>query len=112
VSLACFGSDADALGRLDKGDSITAQGQLKPTEYTGKDGSTRHGLSLSAAHLLTAYQVKRKRGDDQGKVSGKGNGTHVHHSDREQFQAYDRFAKDVKASTPALDAFADEQIPF
>ena len=112
MSLACFGSDADALGRLDKGDSITAQGQLKPTEYTGKDGSTRHGLSLSAAHLLTAYQVKRKRGDDQGKPSGKANTTRVSHSGREQFQAYDRFAKDVKASTPALDAFADEQIPF
>ena len=67
VSLACFGSDADALARLDKGDPVTAQGHIKPTVYT-KDGEERHGLSMTAAHLLTAYMVRRKRGDtsDQG----------------------------------------------
>ena len=50
VSLACFGSDADALARLDKGDNITAQGQIKPSVYV-KDGQERHGLSMTAAHL-------------------------------------------------------------
>jgi single-strand DNA-binding protein len=110
VSLACFGSDAEALGRLDKGDSITAQGQLKPTEYTGKDGSTRHGLSLSAAHLLTAYQVKRKRGDDQGKVSGRAKREQIHGSDREQNKAYAEFAK--RATAPVHDGFGDSEIPF
>ena len=66
VSLACFGSDADALAKLDKGDPVTAQGQIKPTVYT-KDGEERHGLSMTAGHLLTAYMVRKKRGtpDDQ-----------------------------------------------
>ena len=67
VSLACFGSDADALAALDKGDPVTAQGHIKPTVYT-KDGEERHGLSMTAGHLLTAYMVRKKRGDhdDQG----------------------------------------------
>lgn len=69
VSLACFGSDADALARLDKGDTVTAQGHIKPTVYT-KDGEERHGLSMTAGHLLTAYMVRKKRGDtgDQGQT--------------------------------------------
>jgi hypothetical protein len=62
VSLACFGDDAETLGRLTKGDSLTAQGSLKPTTYI-KDGQERHGLSMTAAHLLTPYALKKKRGD-------------------------------------------------
>lgn len=62
VSLACFGDDADALARLTKGDALTAQGSLKPTTYI-KDGQERHGLSMTAGHLLTAYALKKKRGD-------------------------------------------------
>lgn len=69
VSLACFGDHADALARLDKGDPVTAQGAIKPTVYV-KDGEERHGLSMTAAHLLTAYMVRKKRGDtsDQGQT--------------------------------------------
>ncbi|MCF7967963.1 MAG: single-stranded DNA-binding protein [Methylococcaceae bacterium] len=109
VSLACFGTDAEALGRLDKGDTITAQGQLKPNEYVGKDGTQRHGLSMMAAHLLTAYALRKKRGDSEGKAKRE----HVHDSDREANRAYDQFARGVKqASTKALDDFSDETIPF
>ena len=69
VSLACFGDHAEALARLDKGDPVTAQGQIKPTVYV-KDGEERHGLSMTAGHLLTAYALKKKRGDngDQGQT--------------------------------------------
>ena len=82
VSLACFGSDADALARLDKGDNITAQGQIKPTVYV-KDGEERHGLSMTAAHLLTAYQVKKKRGDQaDGRAA---NTERVRHLSRDDF---------------------------
>jgi len=105
VSLACFVKDAEALGRLDKGDTITAQGQLKPNEYVGKDGTQRHGLSMMAAHLLTAYALRKKRGEPAQDKQGKA-------SDREANRAYDNFAKGVKqGSTRALD-FADETIPF
>ncbi len=80
VSLACFGTDAETLARLDKGDPITAQGHIKPTVYE-KDGQARHGLSMTAAHLLTAYQVKKKRGDQPSQPSrapGNGHGRQAH----------------------------------
>jgi single-strand DNA-binding protein len=109
VQLACFGSHAEALARLGKGDSISAQGQLKPTVYQ-KDGQERHGLSLTATAILTAYQIKKKRGDDQGKVSGRANVSHGKHSDREANRAYEQFAR--RAAAPAHDGFGDSEIPF
>jgi single-stranded DNA-binding protein len=110
VQLAAFGSHAEALARLGKGDSVSATGSMKPSEYQAKDGTTRHGLSLTATAILSAYQVRQRRGDDQGKVSGKGNTEQVRYSDREQSQAYADFAK--RAMAPAHDDFADETIPF
>jgi single-stranded DNA-binding protein len=98
------------MARLTKGDSLSATGSMKPSEYQAKDGTTRHGLSLTATAILSAYQVRQRRGDDQGKVSGKGNTEQVRYSDREQSQAYADFAK--RAMAPAHDDFADETIPF
>ena len=91
VQVACFGSEAGKLARLARGDAISATGALKPTEYV-KNGETRHGLSLTAQAVLTAYQVRQRRGDLEGKANRK----HASDSDREQFQAYGRFAKAVK----------------
>ncbi len=110
VQLAAFGSHAQALARLGKGDSVSATGSMKPSEYQAKDGTTRHGLSLTATAILSAYQVRQRRGDDQAKPSGKGNTAHVRYSDREQNQAYAEFAK--RATAPAHDDFGDSEIPF
>jgi single-stranded DNA-binding protein len=109
VQVACFGSHAEALARLGKGDSISAQGQLKPTVYQ-KDGQERHGLSLTATGILSAYMVKQKRGDDQGKVSGRAKREQIHGSDREQNKAYGEFVR--RATAPAGDDFGDSEIPF
>jgi Single-stranded DNA-binding protein len=106
VQIACFGSEAGKLARLAKGDSVSATGALKPSEYQAKDGTTRHGLSLTATGILTAYQLKQKRGDSDGKA----NTAHARHIDREQSAAYAQFAR--RATTPALDDFADTEIPF
>ena len=67
VQVAAFGSEAAKLSRLAKGDSVSAAGALKPSEYQAKDGTTRHGLSLTATGILSAYQLGKKRGtpDDQ-----------------------------------------------
>ena len=83
VSLACIGSDADALARLDKGDNITAQGAIKPSVYTGKDGQEKHGLSMTAGHLLTAYALRKKRGDtgDQGQMRSSQQRQQSHYAD-------------------------------
>ena len=81
VQVAAFGSEAAKLSRLGKGDSVSAAGALKPSEYQAKDGATRHGLSLTATGILTAYQVKKKRGDSadpgQTRQQPKGDGRNV-----------------------------------
>ena len=68
VQVAAFGSEAAKLSRLGKGDSVSAAGALKPSTYTSKTGEERHGLSLTATGILSAYAIKKKRGDtgDQG----------------------------------------------
>jgi single-stranded DNA-binding protein len=88
VQVACFGSHAEALARLGKGDSVSAQGQLKPTVYE-KNGEQRHGLSLTANQLLTEYAIRKKRGDD-GKSA---NYSRMNNSDSAQNAAYAEFAK-------------------
>ena len=110
VQVAAFGSHAQALARLGKGDSVSATGSMKPSEYQAKDGTTRHGLSLTATAILSAYQVRQRRGDDQGKVSGNEKRKRASDSGREQNRAYDEFAK--KATAPAHDDFGDSEIPF
>lgn len=80
VQLACFGDHAEALSRLDKGDAITAQGALKPTVYQ-KDGQERHGLSLTANSILTAYALKKKRGETEAKPAPRQGETAVDFDD-------------------------------
>lgn len=63
LTVVCFGDQADKLARLGKGDAISAQGTLKPTEYT-KDGETRHGLELLANSILSPYDLRKRRGSD------------------------------------------------
>jgi single-stranded DNA-binding protein len=101
VQVAAFGDEAGKLARLTKGDSLSAQGSLKPTTYT-KDGQERHGLSLTASGILTAYGIAKKRGDGDSRKSG---GT-----EREQIKAYDAFARGVKVPRQAGDF--DDPITF
>ena len=54
VQVGAFGEEAAKLAKLTKGDAVSAAGALKPTTYT-KDGEQRHGLSLTATGILTAY---------------------------------------------------------
>jgi single-stranded DNA-binding protein len=110
VQLAAFGSHAEALARLGKGDSVSATGSMKPSEYQAKDGTTRHGLSLTATAILSPYQLRQKRGDNQAKPSGKANTAHAQYFDRAQADAYAEFAK--RATAPVHDDFGDSEIPF
>ena len=105
VQVACFGSEAAKLARLTKGDSVSATGTMKPTTYQ-KDWQERHGLSLTATGILTAYQLKAKRGDTEA----KSNSDHGRHIEREANQAYAKFAR--RAMAQADDGFADSEIPF
>lgn len=79
VQVACFGSEAAKLSRLAKGDSVSAAGALKPSVYTSKTGEERHGLSLAATGILSAYQIRKKAGtNDQGDQQRQRQGQAAH----------------------------------
>ena len=62
VSVIVFDPQAcEDLLRLKKGDSVSITGRAKLTAWTGRDGETRHGLSVVAEQVMSAYQVGRKR---------------------------------------------------
>lgn len=61
VSLIAFGSVAEQLAAMGKGDAIAVTGRAKLDKWTGRDGESRTGLSLTADALLTPYHLKRKR---------------------------------------------------
>ena len=83
VQVACFGTEAAKLSRLAKGDSLSAAGALKPSTYTSKTGEERHGLSLAATGILSAYQIRKKSGSDSqpSRNQGSGRGQHGHGAD-------------------------------
>jgi single-stranded DNA-binding protein len=61
VSVIAFGSVAEQLGSLAKGDTVAVNGRAKASTWTGRDGSAKAGLNVTADSLLTAYQLKHKR---------------------------------------------------
>ncbi|OGB00437.1 MAG: hypothetical protein A3E25_05470 [Burkholderiales bacterium RIFCSPHIGHO2_12_FULL_69_20] len=61
VSVIAFGSAAEQIGALTKGDALAINGRAKVSTWTGKDGAPRAGLSITADIVMTAYQLKRKR---------------------------------------------------
>lgn len=61
VSVMAFGSVAEQLGALAKGDTVAINGRAKVSTWTGRDGSPKSGLNVTADVVLTAYQLKQKR---------------------------------------------------
>ena len=61
VSVMAFGSAAEQLGALAKGDTVAVSGRAKVSTWTGRDGSAKAGLNVTADVVLTAYQLKQKR---------------------------------------------------
>lgn len=61
VSLIAFGSAAEQLGALTKGDALAVNGRAKAKTWQAGDGSTRAGLSVTADAVMTPYQLTRKR---------------------------------------------------
>jgi single-stranded DNA-binding protein len=61
VSVIAFGSVAEQLVELGKGDAVALTGRAKVTTWTDRDGNAKAGLSVTADGLLTAYHLRRKR---------------------------------------------------
>jgi single-stranded DNA-binding protein len=64
VSGIAFAEVAERIGKLGKGDAVSVAGSLKPTEWTDKTtGETKHGLNITVSAALSAYDVKKRRGN-------------------------------------------------
>ena len=61
VSVIAFGTVSEQLAALGKGETVALTGRAKVTTWTGKDGGSKAGLSLTAEALLTTYHLRRKR---------------------------------------------------
>jgi len=61
LSIIAFRDSArDALLALAQGDAVAVTGRAKLTAWR-KNGEERHGLSVVAEQVLTAYQVEKRR---------------------------------------------------
>jgi hypothetical protein len=62
VSGIAFGSIAERISKLGKGDAVSVIGALKPREWQDKTTfETKHGLSITVADMLSVYDINKKR---------------------------------------------------
>jgi single-stranded DNA-binding protein len=74
VSVIAFDKDTrDKLARLRKGDATAITGRAKPTTWE-KNGEQRHGLSVVASGVLTAYEAAKRRSSSEKPKSGGNDG--------------------------------------
>lgn len=72
VSVIAFGSIAEQLAALRKGDTAALTGRAKVNTWTGNDGAARAGLSVTVDGLLTAYHLRQRRKAMQPTADGEG----------------------------------------
>jgi single-strand DNA-binding protein len=62
ISGIAFGTQAERVAKLGKGDALSVIGALKPTEWQDKaTNESRHGLSVTVADVLSVYDIKKRR---------------------------------------------------
>ena len=62
LRVACFGGRAVELSRiLAKGSKVYCEGRLTLQNWTGKDGSERHGLNVAAWRVEPLRQIGRNK---------------------------------------------------
>ena len=62
ASAIAFGADAEKLGRLATGDIVSLSGNARLSHWE-KDGRTQTGVNVTVNGVLTAYQIRQKRGE-------------------------------------------------
>ena len=66
-SVIAFGDEAAKLARLSSGDAVSVSGTAKLSTWTGKDGVTKPTMDVQATGILTAYQLRQKRGSGEAR---------------------------------------------
>ena len=105
VNIIAFGAQAERLASLAQGDTVSFTGDARPTAWQ-KDDGLHAGLSVTVSELLTAYALKQRRGDTEGKA----NRNHASDSGRAQSAAYASFAERATGARSAEDF--DDAISF
>lgn len=62
VNVIAFQEAGGKLAKLKAGDAVNMAGSGKLSAWE-KDGETHHGLSVTASAILSAWDVKKRRGD-------------------------------------------------
>jgi single-stranded DNA-binding protein len=70
VPVIAFQEAAEKLSRLKAGDAVSVAGPAKLSSWE-KDGETRHGLSVTAHAVLSAYDVKRRGTAEKDKPAAR-----------------------------------------
>lgn len=88
VSVIAFGTAAEALAALTKGDTASIAGRSKPKAWTSKEGELRAGLDVVAEQVMSVYGVRRKRAAAAGDAEppSPGRSARVARSDKPQGQ--------------------------
>lgn len=72
ASVIAFGSDSEKLARLAQGDAVSITGTAKLNVWQPQDGSPpRPGLDVQATGILTAYELRKRRGSDGNQTDSK-----------------------------------------
>ena len=62
VSGMAFTEVAERIAKLQKGDSLSVIGSLKPSEWADKTtGDLKHGLSCTVNNALSVYDIKKRK---------------------------------------------------
>jgi single-stranded DNA-binding protein len=62
LSIVCFSENAmTGLLALAKGDALAVAGRAKLTEWTDKEGTLKHGMSVIADRVMSAYSAGKTR---------------------------------------------------
>ena len=70
-SVIAFGDEAAKLARLSSSDAVSIAGTAKLSTWTGKDGVTKPTMDVQATGILTAYQLRQKRGNGEAQLEHK-----------------------------------------
>jgi|694.fasta_scaffold68976_5 single-strand DNA-binding protein len=86
ASVIAFGEDAEKLGRLLQGDAVSVSGSARLSHWE-KDGRAMTGLNVTASAILSAYELRKRRGES---------------NERNEFRAYLPSTSGMARQQPAI----------
>ena len=65
ISVIAFGGKAEDLLAFGKGNALSISGRTRPTSWTGRDGTERQGLSITADQIAAAMPLPKAHSSRQ-----------------------------------------------